>query len=276
MDPLIISCAVSGGFGTPDQNPHMPFNPEAIGRSAVEAWREGAAVVHIHARDDSGEQTWKSEFIRRTIDVIRTADCDVILNLTTSSGSYNEDDWDKRFAALEFETEIASFDCGTMNFGEGVFFNRLAFLRELAARMRTGKIKPELEIFDAGMIATALQLYNDGLLDDPLYFQFVLGVKGGAPANPRDLLHLVNSLPAGTLWSACAVGRDQLPIDSLAIAIGGHARTGLEDNMYFRKGKVASNAQLVERLRLLSELQERPVATPLQARGILGLTGNHG
>jgi 3-keto-5-aminohexanoate cleavage enzyme len=272
VDPLIITCALSGGYETPEQNPNVPFNPEEIARSAVEAWREGAAIVHIHARNDSGDQTWEPEYFRRTIDVIRDAGSDVIINLTTSNSSYDEDDWDRRFAALEPESDIASFDCGTMNFGEGVFFNRIAFLRELATRMKSRNIKPELEIFDAGMIATALRLRDAELLDGPLYFQFVLGVKGGAPATPRDLLHLVGSLPPGSPWSASAVGRDQLPINALAIAIGGHARTGLEDNTYFRKGQVASNPQLVERLRLLSELQERPVASVEQARAMLGLT----
>lgn len=271
MDPLIISCALSGGYETPEQNPHVPFNPEEIGQAAIEAAQEGAAVVHIHARDDSGELAWQPEYHRRTIEAIRAADSDVLINLTTSQPSYDEDDWEQRMACLELAPEIASFDCGTMNFGEGVFYNRVPFLRELGARMKDRQVKPELEIFDSNMIATALRLRDEGVLADPLYFQFVLGVKGGAPATARELIHLQSSIPPGLPWSACAVGRDQLPINALAIAMGGHARTGLEDNTYYRRGEVASNAQLVRRVRLLSETLERPVATPEQARAILGI-----
>jgi 3-keto-5-aminohexanoate cleavage enzyme len=273
MDPVIISCALSGGAETPDRNPNVPFDPEAIGRSAVESWREGASIVHIHARDDQGCRAWEPELFRRTIDVIRSADCDVVINLTTSEGTDGDDMWERRFAALELGTEIASFDCGTMNFGDDVFYNTPLFLRTLAQRMKDTGIKPELEIFDTGMIFNALRLRDEGLLEEPLFFQFVLGVHGGAPATAKELMHLVESIPAGCPWSACAIGRNQLPINALTIAMGGHARTGLEDNTLFRRGEVASNPRLVERVRKLAELLERPVATPADARSLLSLTG---
>jgi 3-keto-5-aminohexanoate cleavage enzyme len=270
-DPLIISCALTGTLATIEDNPNLPYDPEAIGRAAVEAWREGAAIVHIHARADDGVPTWEPEYFRRAIDVVRSADCDVVINLTTSYGGTGEDNWDRRFAALDPRPELASFDCGSMNFGPMVFRNSPDFLAELAGRMLAAHVKPELEIFDTGQIGNALRLADESLLAPPLFFQFVLGVAGGAAATPRNLVHLVESIPDAAPWSVCAIGRAQLPMNAHAIAMGGHARTGLEDNLWYRRGVPASNAMLVERVRQLSELMDRPVATPDQAREILGL-----
>ena len=153
-----------------------------------------------------------------------------------------------------------------------VFRNTPQFLAELAQRMVSAGVKPELEIFDSGQIGNALRLAGEGLLRAPLFFQFVLGVAGGAPATLHDLLHLVQAVPDGSLWSACAIGRAQLPMNAHAIAMGGHARTGLEDNLWYRRGVPATNAMLVERVRRLAELMERPVATPDDARRMLALT----
>jgi 3-keto-5-aminohexanoate cleavage enzyme len=270
-DPLIISCALTGTLATINDNPHLPYDPEAIGRAAVEAWREGAAIVHIHARGDDGTPAWQPEYFQRAIDVIRSQNCDVVVNLTTSYGGTADDDWGRRFAALDVGPDLASFDCGTMNFGDMVFRNTPQFLAELAQRMLTAGVKPELEIFDAGQIGNALRLAGEGLLAAPLFFQFVLGVTGGAPATLRELMHLVQSIPEGSLWSVCAIGRAQLPMNAHAIALGGHARTGLEDNLWYRRGVPATNAMLVERVRRLAELLERPVATPDDARRLLAL-----
>lgn len=267
--PLIISCALTGSLATPADNPHLPFDPEAIGRAAVEAWREGAAIVHIHARDDAGTPTGDPEYFRRAIDVIRSAGCDVVINLTTSYSAIAEDNWDQRFAALEPGPEVASLDCGSMNFGGWLFRNTPEFMRELARRMGDRGVKPELEIFDSGQIGNAVRLYSEGLLEAPLLFQIVLGVAGGAPPTARSLLHLTESLPESAHWSVCALGRAQLPLTAHAIALGGHARTGLEDNLWYRKGVPASNAMLVERVRKLGETLERPVAAPKQVRELL-------
>ena len=271
-DPLIISCALTGTLATIDDNPHLPYDPEAIGRAAVEAWREGAAIVHIHARGDDGTPAWQPGYFQRAIDVIRSDGCDVVINLTTSYGGTGDDHWGRRFAALDLDPDLASFDCGTMNFGGMVFRNTPQFLAELAQRMVSAGVKPELEIFDSGQVGNALRLAGEGLLRAPLFFQFVLGVAGGAPATLHDLLHLVQAVPDGSLWSACAIGRAQLPMNAHAIAMGGHARTGLEDNLWYRRGVPATNAMLVERVRRLAELMERPVATPDDARRMLALT----
>jgi 3-keto-5-aminohexanoate cleavage enzyme len=261
---------VTGGRASGAGNPHHPRTPEEIGRAAVEAWREGAAIVHIHARNDHGEPTADLDCFGRIVDTIRSSGSDVVINLTTSFAD-DPSQWEQRFGPLELGPELASFDCGTLNFNDHVFHNAPDFLEALAGRMLERSVKPEIEIFDAGMIATAQRLAAAGLLEEPLYFQFVLGVQGGAPATERDLLFLVESIPPGAPWSVCALGRGQLPMNAMAIAMGGHARTGLEDNLFLRKGEFASNGQLVERVRRLAQLMEREVATPQDARRILHL-----
>jgi 3-keto-5-aminohexanoate cleavage enzyme len=270
-DPVIISCALTGNIATPEENPNLPFSPQQIGEAAVEAWKAGAAIVHIHAREDDGTPAWEPEFFQRSIDYIREADCDVLINLTTSYGSVAEDDWNKRYAALEPRPQLASFDCGTMNFGPWVFRNAPDFLEELAKRMLDAGVKPELEIFDSGQLHTALRLADMGLLEEPLFFQFVLGIAGGAPATPASLTHLVEQVPEGAQWSICSVARHQLPMNTMALGMGGHVRTGLEDNLWFRKGEPATNGTLVERLRKLIELTEQEVASPAQTRELLGI-----
>ena len=270
--PVIISAALTGTRRS-DRNPHVPMTPEAIGEDAIRAWRAGAAIVHIHARDDRGDSAWEPEYFRRTLDVIRGADCDVLVNLTTSWGGTRTDTRDEqRFAPLGLRPDLASLDCGSMNFGNHVFHNSPEFLRALAARMRDANVKPELEVFDAGMIGNALRLAEEGLLDPPMFIQLVLGVAGGAPATPRQLVHLVDMLPPDAIWSVCAIGRAQLPINVLGAALGGHVRTGLEDNLWFGHGDPADNARLVSRIAELATHLDRRPATPDEARVLLGLT----
>lgn len=270
-DPVIISCAVTGNIATLEDNPHLPFSPEQIGDAAVEAWREGAAIVHIHAREDDGTPAWEPAFFERTITRIRESDCDVLINHTTSYGSVAEDDWAKRFAALEPRPQLASFDCGSMNFGPWVFRNSPEFLEQLATKMLETGVKPELEVFDSGQLGTALSLAERGLIEQPLFVQFVLGIAGGAPATPATLVHLVEQLPPGAEWSICSTGRNQLPMNTLALGMGGHVRTGLEDNLWLRQGEPATNGALVRRLRTIVELTEQQAASPAQAREILGI-----
>ena len=271
MDPLIISCALTGALATPKENASLPFDPEAIGRDALEAARAGAAIVHIHAREDDGTPAWETKYFERTLDVIRAENKDVLVNLTTGFGGTEDIDWEIRFAPLPLHPELASFDAGSMNFGPWMFRNSPDFLAALAKRMLDEGVKPELEIFDTGQIGNVMRLVGEGVIPEPLWFQFVLGVAGGAPATLRNLAHLVGELPPGASWSVAGVGRYQLPMNVYAIAMGGHARTGLEDNLWIRKGESATNGTLVSRVRSLAEQMERPVATPAQAREILGL-----
>jgi 3-keto-5-aminohexanoate cleavage enzyme len=273
MDKLIISVATTGSWTTRAQTPHVPLTPAEIAQQAVDSWRAGAAIVHIHVRDDEGIITCDPARYAEVRERIRAAGCDLILNFSTGGGAGRTTD-EERLAPVRLGPEIASFDAGSTNFGERVFINSPSFLTQLAAEIREHGVKPEIECFDAGMVTTALRMADEGLLERPLYFQFVLGVRGAAPATVQQLSYMVGMLPPGAPWSVCAVGRHQLPMNMAAIIMGGHARTGLEDNIYYRRGELAtSNAQLVERVARLARELGREVASPDEARALLDLPG---
>jgi 3-keto-5-aminohexanoate cleavage enzyme len=271
-DPCIISVAITGSITQPSQTPHLPITPQQIAESAIESHGAGAAIAHIHVRDpETGMPTHNLEYFDEIAQRVR-GKCDMVLNFTT--GGYPGMDAEARMESLTLEPEVGSFDAGSMNFGPGVFLNPPDFLRELASRFLKYNVRPELECFDVGMIGNCLRLINEGLIEEPLWWQFVLGVPGGAPAEPKTLLHMVDMLPAGSQWSVIGIGRGQLPMNMLAIMLGGHVRTGLEDNIYYKRGVLAeSNAQFVERLARLTREMGREVATPADARRLLGLRG---
>ncbi|HUE75514.1 MAG TPA: 3-keto-5-aminohexanoate cleavage protein [Chloroflexota bacterium] len=269
MDKLIISVATTGTWPTKDKTPHVPVTPDEIIADAVACREAGAAIVHIHARDSRQRMTQDPETLERIVSGIRERS-DILINLTTSGG-VGEVAEEERFNPLRFAPDLASFDAGSVNFGERVFLNSPPFLAELARRMQEAGVKPEIECFDSGFITNAHRLADDKLLDRSLYFQFVLGVPGAAPATPRQLLHMIEQIPGDSTWSICAIGRHQLPMNVMAIAMGGHARTGLEDNIYYRRGELATNAGLVERLVRIAREVGREVATPAEARALLNL-----
>jgi len=269
--PLIISAALVGSWPTKAQNPAVPVTEEEIAASAIECAKAGATIVHIHVRDDNGVVTGDLERYAKVQRLIRESGSDVLINLSTSGGVGRATD-DQRAGVAALRPDIASFDAGSLNFGKTVFLNPPAFLDRLASEMAKHGVKPEIECFDPGHVANALRLIDDGKLSPPFWFQFVLGVLGGSPGTPKQLLHMLEMIPEGAPWSVCGIGRAQLPLGTMAIAMGGHVRTGFEDNLYYHKGELAvSNAQLVSRLvRIASELG-RPVATPEQARALLGI-----
>ena len=271
-DPCIISVAITGSITQPSQTPHLPITPQQIAESAIESHGAGASIAHIHVRDpETGMPTHNLEYFDEIAQRVR-GKCDMVLNFTT--GGYPGMDAEARRESLTLEPEVGSFDAGSMNFGPGVFLNPPDFLRELASRFLKYNVRPELECFDVGMIGNCLRLINEGLIEEPLWWQFVLGVPGGAPAEPKTLLHMVDMLPAASQWSVIGIGRGQLPMNMLAIMLGGHVRTGLEDNIYYKRGVLAeSNAQFVERLARLTREMGRDVATPADARRLLGLRG---
>lgn len=275
-DKIILSVATTGSWALKSHNPALPITPGEIARAAVESWREGASVVHVHVRNDAGVMSCDLTRFRQVKELIRAQGCDAVINFSTSGGAGRVNE-DERFNSLSAGPELASLDAGSINFNERVFLNPPDFLEELARRMLAAGVKPEIEAFDSGMIGNAMALVEKGLIKPPLWWQFVLGVKGGASATVRSLVHLVESLPAGSLWSVCAVGGRQLPLNVQAIVMGGHARTGLEDNLYYRRGELAqSNAQLVARLARISRECGREPATPAEARVMLGLTKTEG
>jgi 3-keto-5-aminohexanoate cleavage enzyme len=271
-DALIVSVATTGSWPTKEQNPALPTTPEEIAADAVACRNEGAAIAHVHVRDDAGRVTCDPARYARVRDLVAAAGSDVVLNLSTGGGAGLTTD-EERMAPVALGPEIASFDCGSLNFGDRVFVNAPAFLRELARRMAAHGVRPEIECFEPGHVWNALRLIDEGLLAPPFWFQFVLGVRGGAPPTVKQLQHLVEMLPAGALWSVCGIGRAQLPLALAAIAMGGHVRTGLEDNLWYRKGELATNPRLVARLARIAAEVGRPLATPGQVRAALALRG---
>jgi 3-keto-5-aminohexanoate cleavage enzyme len=271
---LIISAATTGSWPTKAQNPNLPTTPEEIAAAAVACGEAGAAIVHVHVRDDAEKVTCDPARYARVRELVEAAGSDVIVNMSTGGGAGTTTD-EERMAPVALAPEIASFDCGSLNFGERVFVNSPAFLRELATRMNAHGVKPEIECFEPGHVWNALRLIDEGLLEPPFWFQFVLGVRGGSPPDVKQLQHMVEMLPPGAHWSVCGIGRHQLPLGMAAMAMGGHVRTGLEDNIWYRKGELAqSNRQLVERVARIAAELGRPLATPAQVRALLGLQGS--
>lgn len=269
--PVIISAALTGSWPTKAQNPNLPVTEEEIASAAVEAAGAGAAIVHLHVRNDEGKVTCDPARYAKVRSLIRSAGCDVVINMSTGGGAGQTTD-EQRAEPVDLRPEIASFDCGSTNFGAGVFINSPTFLDGLAERMKRHGVLPEIECFEPGHVANALRFIAEGRIDPPFWFQFVLGVRGGSPGTMKQLMNMLDMLPDGANWSVCGIGRAQLPLGVAAMSMGGHVRTGLEDNLFYHKGMLAeSNAQLVARLvRIAGELG-RPVATPQQARAILGL-----
>jgi 3-keto-5-aminohexanoate cleavage enzyme len=269
--PVIISAALTGSWPTKNDNPAVPVTEEEIAEAAIAAHQAGAAIVHLHVRNEHGKVTCDPARYARVRDLIRASGSDVIINMSTGGGAGQTTDAE-RIEPVRLRPEMASFDCGSLNFGKTIFVNSPAFLDELAALMNEHGVLPEIECFEPGHVANAIRLIDEGKLKPPFWFQVVLNVRGGSPGTVKQLLHLVEMLPAGALWSVCAIGRAQLPLNLTAMAMGGHVRTGLEDNVYYHKGQLAeSNAQLVARLARIAAEIGRPLATSAQARQMLGL-----
>jgi 3-keto-5-aminohexanoate cleavage enzyme len=239
---------------------------------AMGAWRAGAAVIHLHGREPDGTPTQDVEAYRQLVDALHDRGCEAIVNLScgTAGGRAVRDE---RLGPLTLKPEMASFDSGTINFGERIFEGDLPFLRRMALAFRENGVRPELECFDVGHVGLALQLRDEGLLDDPLIFQFVLGVPGtGVPAEVSMVEYMRRMIPPDALWSVCAIGRAQLRLNAYCILAGGNVRTGLEDNLWFRRGERATNAMLVERAVRISAELDRQVATPDEARAMFGIS----
>lgn len=270
MEKMIITVGVTGSRINRAQTPFIPIRPEEIAQSGIEAWEAGASVLHIHVRDPQTQLgTQDRAVFQEVVDRILSK-TDAILCLTTSGIPGRNLPTSERLQPLDLNPEMVSFDAGTMNMGEHVFLNSPDFLKILAETTLTRGIKPELEVFDIGMVYTCLRFLEKGLLQSPLHFQFVLGTPGGMPATFKSLLHLVEIIPTESTWSVIGIGDAQLPMAVMGLMMNGHVRVGLEDNIYYTKGVLArSNAQLVERTVRLAREFGREVADPSEARRIL-------
>jgi len=268
-DPAILTCAVAGGVVT--GNPNQPRTRDDVVVAAVGAARAGASVVHIHARTIDGEMTQDPDDYLAIKRAVREQGSDVVLNFTTGGelGAPAEE----RRRSLEAQPEVASLNCGSINFGpdDVVFMNPLSLIEELAQEMAERGIVPEYECFDIGMAVTAARLA--GAASGPTgMMHLVLGVIGGAPPSVESIQLFAGLVPPGVPWMVTAIGRHNYPMMAVTVALGGHIRTGLEDVVYVAPGEYAeSNAQLVARARILCDAIGRPVATPAEARELLGI-----
>ena len=272
----IITVATTGAWPTKENTPYVPIEPAEIAEEVYNCWKAGAAVAHIHCRNNEGKAAMIFEKFEETVNLIRARkDCDIILNLTTSGGvNLKEEDRIRPF--YELKPEMASYDCGTMNWQHvTIFENNPAFLEKLGNMMQEVNVKPEIEVFDPGMIYNAGYYIEKGVVKTPAHFQFCMGVAGGIGASTKNLVFMkgiMEEVAPGSTWSAFAVGKGAMETLYAAVAMGGNIRVGMEDNILYKKGQLAeSNVQFVERAKRIIEEFTCEVATPDEARQILGL-----
>lgn len=270
MEKLIITAALTGAEVTRDQTPYIPLTPLEIAEAAYECYKAGASIVHIHVRDKDGNATQDKEVFAETIRLIKEK-CNIIVQISTGGAVTAK--VDERIAPISLKPEMATLTTGTVNFGGDVFFNPPLYIERIAQAIKENGVRPEVEVFEVGMIQNALALIKKGLLTAPLHFDFVMGVPGGIPGSPKNLMHLVESIPQDSTWTVAGIGRAELPLAVMATILGGHVRVGFEDNIYYSKGVLAkSNAELVERIVRIAKECGREVATPDEAREILSIS----
>ena len=269
---VILTVAPTGAWPTKKETPYVPLQPREIADEIYACWKAGASIAHIHVRDDEDKSSMSFEKFEETVRYIRETDCDIVINLTTS-GQLGLDDEARMKHVIELKPDIASYDCGSMNWMHStVFENSPRFLEKLGLAMQENNVKPEIEIFDAGMIYNALYYLKKGILKAPLHFQFVLGAAGGMDATVENLVFLKSLLPENCTWGALGIGKGHLPIMYTALALGGHVRVGMEDNVFYSKGVLAkSNVEFVERTKRIVKELNKEIASPDEARQILGL-----
>ncbi|MCL2217831.1 MAG: 3-keto-5-aminohexanoate cleavage protein [Defluviitaleaceae bacterium] len=271
MDKLIITAAVCGAEVTKEHNSAVPYTVKEIGQEARLAYEAGASIIHLHVREDDGTPTQSKERFAECMAEIKRLCPDVIIQPSTGGavGMANNE----RIQPLDLKPEMATLDCGTCNFGgDEIFINTENTIREFGQRMIELNIKPEVEVFDKGMIDTAIRLNKQGFIKSPMHFNFVMGVTGGISATPRDFVFMRESIPAGSTFTVSGIGKLQFPMAVMGIISGGHVRVGFEDNIYLSKGVLAkSNGELVEKVTRLANELGRDIAGPAEARVILGL-----
>jgi uncharacterized protein (DUF849 family) len=272
---LIITAALVGAGTMRAQTPHVPITPDEIAADVIACARAGAAIAHLHVRDENGKNSMDTGIFTEVVNKVRKAvadaGLDVVINLTTSGSAFSEE---LRLAHLPILLpEMCSYDPGSMNWANSyVFLNTPKFLEKLGTECNRLEIKPEIEIFDAGMIGNVEFYLKKGFLKQPLHYQFVLDVPGGMPGNLESLAYLLPKLPQGSTWSITGIGKAHIPMMLAGLSAGCDGlRVGLEDNVYLEKGVLATNAQLVERAVQYGKMVGREIATAEEARQILGL-----
>lgn len=272
---LIINAALTGVIPTRKHSPHVPISPGDIVEDAVRCCEAGAAIVHVHARDEDGEPTYDPAVFAQIIGGIRRRCDDVVICATTSGRRYGE--FEQRAAVLDLDgickPDMASLTTGSLNFPDGPSVNAPEVVEGLARRMQEKGIKPELEVLELGMVNTAKLLIKKGIIAPPFYFNILLGSPHTAPATMLNLCAVVESLPDESCWAACGVGKFQLKINVAAMVMGGHVRVGLEDNLFHdsERRELSTNVLQVERVVRIAKELGRDASTPSEARQMLGL-----
>lgn len=272
---MILTAAVVGAEVTRAENPAVPYLPSEIADEAVKCWKEGASIVHLHARNPDGSASQSAALYGDAIRLIREK-CDLIVQTSTGGavGMTGEERCQPLTLKGNLKPEMATLSCGSVNFGDEVFVNSRPLMRDIATRIREAGIKPELEIFDAGMMDESKYLAKLGLIDFPAHFDFVLGVPGALAAREDALDYLIAQLPSGATWCVAGIGRFELPMVEAAARRGGNARVGFEDNIYLSKGVLAKGSwELVQKAAVIAKENGRKIATPKEARQILGIAG---
>ena len=271
MEKLIITAAISGAEVTKEHNPNVPYTVEEVAIEAEKAYKAGASIIHLHVRKDDGTPTQDRERFKACMEAIKERCPDAIVQPSTGGavGMSNAE----RLQPVDLRPEMATLDAGTCNFGgDDVFVNTENTIKEFGKKMIEMGVKPEIEVFDKGMVDMAIRLQKKGFIKTPMHFNFVMGVNGGITATPRDLVFMAGSVPQGSTYTVSGIGRFEFQMAAVTIVMGGHVRVGFEDNVYIEKGIPAkSNAELVERVVRLAKELGREIATPKEAREILGL-----
>ena len=282
---VIVTCAVTGAGDTLGKHPEVPVTPEQISNAAIAAAKAGASVAHIHVRDpETGLGSRDVNLFKEVVERIRDSETDVVINLTAGMGG----DWvpseenpsipgpgtdmigpEERLAHVkEIHPEICSLDCGTMNFGNGneIYISPPGYLREMASMIQEWGVKPELEVFELGQIRFAKQMIKEGLINEPPMFQICLGIPWGAEQTVDTMKVMKDHLPLNCYWASFGISRMQMPMVAASVAMGGNVRVGLEDNLYLKKGVLATNADLVSRAKEIIELMGARILSPNEAR----------
>lgn len=272
---LIINVALTGNFSTKTANPNVPVTPEEIAQDAGKCYEAGATFFHLHAREDDGNPSCRKELFEEILSKVRKKCPEAVLCVTTSGRVFKT--FEQRSAVLDIDGELkpdfASLSLGSMNFPTEESVNSPQMIEKLSGKMMQRGIRPELEVFETGMLNYGTFLFRKGHIKEPLYFNLFFGLLGTMPGRMVDICHQAQSLPEGSVWGAAGGGRFQLPVNLSAMLMGGHIRVGLEDNLYYdyEKTQLATNEGLVKRVARMANELGRPIATPAEAREILGL-----
>jgi 3-keto-5-aminohexanoate cleavage enzyme len=267
---IVITCACTGAETVKAQNPALPVTPEEIADAAFDAWRAGAAILHLHVRDEEARPTMSSAVFKKTMELVRRK-CGIVIEITT--GGAVGDSPEARLAPLvELAPEMASLDCGTVNFGDDYIVNALPIMRHFAEAFRAHRVRPTLECFDLGHVYASRMLIDEGLVEAPFHYGVVLNVPGSVSYSIENLLAFQRAMPQGAYFTVMGIGRSSLLAQYGAIAAGGWIRVGFEDNVYYAKGQLArSNAELVERAVRIAKEAQLSVASSDEVRAMLNL-----